>query len=263
MSKSFLMLSLVIVVLTTALILWWGSAGDQGGLPASSNTTVSRARPSQPIPEHPAFATLVGAVDPVVQAAQESATEAQVAAAQQAVGTLPRIAPDANEHAKSITKAFDEGRSYELSASRMPEPFDAAAYAKDPQSYLTRVIPGRVWQVLRPGEGVPALQPASAIRQDMKQGESVELAVQAVPNQPVTFTSFDCGSFPNGFPSQTIQADEKGRAAIKLTATRGMIAQVNILAGCPMASGQVLFRLHVDVPPAAEFVKTASVEAPK
>lgn len=247
MNPKILIVCGVIVALAVALALWW--EGASGAISAPSGEVATTARPA--IPAHPAAETLTPPLDPAVQAAEASRLEDAVAAATRAVGTLPRIAPDANEHAKSVTKAFDEGRSHELSASRMPEPFDAAAYTKDSQAYLTRVIPGRVWQVLKPGEGVPALQPASAIRQDLKQGESVELVVQAPPNQPVTFTSFDCGAFPNGFPSQTIQADEKGRAAIALTATRGMIAQVNILAGCPMASGQVLFRLNVDVSPAA------------
>ncbi|MFO0755759.1 MAG: hypothetical protein U0359_04680 [Byssovorax sp.] len=62
---------------------------------------------------------------------------------------------------------------------------------------------------------------------------------------PVTFTSFDMGAFDNGLASMTVQADAAGAASVAFTATRGTIDSVHVLAGSPMAVGQVQFLVQV------------------
>jgi len=88
----------------------------------------------------------------------------------------------------------------------------------------------------------------SDYRLPVVQGEAVRLAVQAVPESPVTFTSFDLGQFSNQLTTITVLADENGVASTEFLATPGTINDVNILAASPMASGQVKFVVNVSLP---------------
>ncbi|WP_146414996.1 hypothetical protein [Crateriforma conspicua] len=126
-----------------------------------------------------------------------------------------------------------------------PEAFDAGAYRSDPMGYVKAVVPGRVWQTAQPGPGVPVLASRSKLYQAVVQGEAVRLRVVTAAGAPVTFTTFDLGSFENRLPSITVAADDQGVAEASFTGTPGTINDVNILAASPMASGQLHFMVHV------------------
>jgi hypothetical protein len=128
----------------------------------------------------------------------------------------------------------------------IPAPFDRAAYEKDPTEYLSVSEPGRVWQAAQPGTDVPRITAFGPTRHAILSGESVALMVRAEPNMPVSFTSFDLGTFAeNGLPNITVAADERGYARAIWEATPGVIADARILCASPTASGQLSFIVTV------------------
>ena len=132
-----------------------------------------------------------------------------------------------------------------LTSSVKPKPFNKAEYDANPKAYLDVCEPGRIWDVAEPGPGVKQIDAKTDTVVDMKPGETVTLRVIAIPLAPVTFTSFDWGEFENRLTSITVQADARGIASARFTATPGTIGQVDILAASPLTSGQVKF--HVDI----------------
>ena len=159
--------------------------------------------------------------------------------------TVP-VKGDANPQVRSVAEALrDKNHPERLSPLVQPKPFDAAAYKANPSAYLAVVEPGRVFQTLQPGKDVPRLRPLSPQLQEVAQGESVTLRVQTVPNGVASFTSFDLGKFQNELTAITVQADDKGVAEVKFYGTPGTINEVKILAGSPMASGQIQFIVNV------------------
>jgi hypothetical protein len=66
-----------------------------------------------------------------------------------------------------------------------------------------------------------------------------------VAGRPVNFTSFDGGRFSNGLTAATVLADDAGFASTRFDATSGTINEVQILASCPVASGQARFTIIV------------------
>jgi len=158
-----------------------------------------------------------------------------------------RVAADANPNVVSVVEAARNGKHPErLSYMTLPKPFDKAAYEADPDAYLNVVEPGRVRQALEPGEGVPFIRENGLREFNVKSGGSVDLSVIAIKNAPVTFKSFDGGAFSNGLNSISVKADEKGVAVVKFTATKGTIAEVNIIAASPMTSDQINFVVRVE-----------------
>lgn len=165
------------------------------------------------------------------------------------IGTTPRVPVDANPQVKSVVEALKTGKNPErVSSLILPKPFDQATYLANPDAYLNIVEPGRIWQVAQPGKGVPRLTYLVERFQTIEQGQSVTLKVNAVKNAPVTFTSFDLGSFHNRLTSVTVKADAKGIAQAIFTGTPGTINDVNILVGSPMTSGQLKFTVNVEPP---------------
>ena len=160
-------------------------------------------------------------------------------------GTTPPITAD-NPQVRSAFEALKQGANHpeRLSPFIAPKPFDAVAYKANPQAYLDVAEPGRVFQSKPFAPGVAAIQPVSPYFQDVKQGESIELAVKVAPGAPVTFTSFDCGSFDNGLTTRTVAADAAGVARVKFLGMPGTVLETNILAASPMTSGQVRFKTN-------------------
>ncbi len=132
-----------------------------------------------------------------------------------------------------------------------PKPFDPAAFAANPQAYLDVVEPGRVFQSATPGAGVPVLEPVGVASFEIPEGGSCTLTVTTAPNMPVTFTAKDLGTFPNALTSITVQADDKGVASTVYSASGGVVAAAQVLAGSPAASGQVGFHIFVTSSPVA------------
>jgi hypothetical protein len=164
-------------------------------------------------------------------------------------GALPAIPGNANPQVKAVVEAVrDKNHPERLSVLASPKAFDAAAYKADPSSYLNTTEPGRVFQTAQPGEGVPVLKRVSADYSRVTQGESVMLRVKANPNDPISFTTFDCGCFDNKLTSITVKANDKGEAVARLTTTPGVYNDIHILAGSPLAAGQVRFVVNVSLP---------------
>lgn len=165
------------------------------------------------------------------------------------VGTAQPVSVGVNPQVESVVEAIRTGEHPErLSPLLRPEPFDRDAFTKDPQAYLDTVEPGRVFQTAQPGPGVEVLRQLSPRHITIKQGESVTLRVQAVPDAPVTFKSFDLGRFENDLTTISVQANEEGIAEAEFLGSPGTYNNVNILAGSPLTAGQVKFVVFVEVP---------------
>ena len=161
-------------------------------------------------------------------------------------GRTPAVPPDANPNVKSVAQALQTKTHPErLTAMIAPQPFNKDEYQKNPQAYLDVVEPGRVYQSAQPGPGVPVLQPAGSRYAVITQGQSTILSVKTLPGAPVTFTSFDLGRFENQLTSMTVAADSSGVAKVQFAAPPGTINAVRILAGSPLATGQVDFLVDV------------------
>lgn len=174
-------------------------------------------------------------------------------------GRLPAIKGDANPQVKKLVESFrDKKHPERFSTLIQPPPFDAKAYQADPESYLEVVEPGRVFQTAQPGRDVPRLMAAGFEYQKVNQGEPLKLSVQAPPGAPVTFTSFDTGQFSNLLSSITIKAGKDGLAEAEFVATPGTVGNINVLAGSPLASGQVKFLVDVRPPLASSAVADGS-----
>ena len=162
------------------------------------------------------------------------------------VGKPPELPANANANIASVveavtTRQFPERRSPLI----MPPPFNGAAFAANPQAYLNVVEPGRVFQSAAPGLQTPVLRTLEGASFMIAVGESCTLKVQTAPNAPVSFLTMDLGTFSNGLTAITVRADQQGVATATYSASDGVIADVNILAGSPMASGQVQFHVVV------------------
>jgi len=105
--------------------------------------------------------------------------------------------------------------------------------------------PGRIWQTAQPGLDVPVLTTLIAGTHTLAQGESVRLQVQAVAGFPVTFTTFDLGTFENSLTTVSVPANDDGVATATFTATPGSLFRAHVLAASPGASGQVHFEIYI------------------
>jgi len=151
-----------------------------------------------------------------------------------------------NPNVDSVISAMEsKTHSERLSPTVLPAAFDAKKYQDDPTAYLAVVEPGRVWQTAQPASNVQPLAANGRRFHNVQQRESVRLSVRATPGAPVTFTSFDLGVFQNRLPSITVAANEQGDAEAVFTAVEGTIADAAIVAGSPLHSGQVRFRVTV------------------
>lgn len=165
------------------------------------------------------------------------------------VGVTQPIPMDANPMTQSVGEAVLKGGHPErLSPLIVPAKFDPQAYRADPQKYLNTVEPGRIWQPAQPGPDVPRVEAASKGRTEVLQGEWVTLKVKAIPDAPVTFSSFDLGAFSNQLTSVTVAADKDGVASAQFVGTPGTYNEVRIMAASPVTSGQVNFEVTVVVP---------------
>lgn len=96
---------------------------------------------------------------------------------------------------------------------------------------------------------MPALTLVGAGYRRIATGDIVRLAITAPPGAPVSWTSFDCGRFAdNGLNAVTVAAGADGVASVNFEATAGTTGDVDILAGCPLASGQL--HIVVEIAPA-------------
>lgn len=215
------------------------SAGPAGAVPAiAEKSTVRGENPAKA--EDAAAEAERKAFDPTAQPAGAPAGKAGEG--------FVKVA--GNPHARSVAEALVKKEHPErLSALISPKPFDKAAFEADPLGYCQVIEPGRVQLCMQPGPGVPALRATGAHQFRAQPEGEVKLEVKAAAKSPVTFTSFDAGTFAESkLNSVTVQADDNGLAHATFVATSGADGDVNILAGCPLTSGQVRFVVMVDSP---------------
>jgi hypothetical protein len=133
-----------------------------------------------------------------------------------------------------------------LSTTAALPPFDLAEFEAHPKEYLAQVIPARAMQTAEPAADVPALRMQSQARAAIATGEVAPLWVKGEPGAPVTFTTFDGGTFKeNGLTSVTVQANANGLAVAHYTAGPGIGGDINIVAGSPLSSGTQRFFIRV------------------
>ncbi|MCH2209560.1 MAG: hypothetical protein MK132_27390, partial [Lentisphaerales bacterium] len=165
----------------------------------------------------------------------------------QGYGQTPEVAEN-NPQVDSVKEALINGGYPErLSPLIRPTAFDSNAYSNDEsyrKKYLATAEYGRVFQSVNPGKSIPKTERISPYYQQVAQGETINLTLKSAPKMPVTFTSFDLGKFSNGLTTQTVEADESGHAQVTFHGMPGTIANVNILASSPAASGQVKFLVY-------------------
>ncbi|MEM9347930.1 MAG: hypothetical protein AAGB26_15080 [Planctomycetota bacterium] len=179
-------------------------------------------------------------------------------------GQTPGVGFDASAQTLAAVEAVRTGEHPErlnvLTGSKLG--FDRGRFVEDAayrREYLGVAEPGRVFASAQPGEGVPVIHRLGRRFEQIQQGGSVALRVSVGPegaSMPVTFTSLDLGRFAGSeLTSVTVQADEYGLAEAVFHAPPGTIADVQILAASPVASGQSRFVVNVLRPgtlPAAE-----------
>jgi hypothetical protein len=134
----------------------------------------------------------------------------------------------------------------------LPEAFDRAAYDRDPDAYLSKVVPGRIFQSAQPGPDVTPIASVGRQYHNVIQGESVTLEVRVAPAQPVVFHTQAVGEFNNRLTTYSVAADEKGVARATYLATTGTQGLVNIIASSPVHSEQVEFVVNVSLPTKAD-----------
>jgi len=147
---------------------------------------------------------------------------------------------------RAAQEARDTGRYPERLSSNIIKPFDRAAWESDPDSYLNTSEPGRVFATAEPSHEIMAIQRIGDVGRELKRGQDVELAVRVPPGAPVSFNSFDMGSFAgSNRTSITVRADDEGVARVRFSVSPGVASNCRILAGSPFASGQVAFDVDV------------------
>ena len=139
-----------------------------------------------------------------------------------------------------------------ISSIFLPKQFDEERYFDDPEDYISRIEPGRVFQPKQPGRNVQRIDIVGKNAFSMIRNETVSFRVRAISNAPVSFTSFDLGTFENGLSAITVKADGDGIAEVQFKAGNGSFNQVNILAASPMTSGQAKYIVTVEMPRTAK-----------
>jgi hypothetical protein len=156
---------------------------------------------------------------------------------------LSRPAGD-NPNVRSIVEASRSHKHPErLSPLATPSPFDAAAFAANPQAYLDVVEPGRCFRTAKNlGPDTPQLKAESPRLLRVAPGGKVPLLVMSAPHAPVTFTAFTGGSFEeNGLNSISVQADARGYAVVNFAAPPDGRAVLHVLVGSESAVGNVRY----------------------
>lgn len=253
----------------TAAAVWlrWGDAAPAVPPQDQQNSAVrpspESVQPSQTPAPDTATPAPQSTADPTDAGREISAETAAAAAARgpSGYGSFPSVPRDANPAVTAVYEAIETGSHPErLSPLMLPAPFDAQAWRSDPDAYLRISEPGRIWQVAQPAPETPRLRPLVPLVHEVEQNQRVTLIVRAAPDAPVSWNVGDGGVFTaNRLPAITVRSSATGEASVEYLPTSGTVAAVEILCGCPLASGQVHFRVHVAHPdrPIAPVVKAA------
>jgi hypothetical protein len=128
-----------------------------------------------------------------------------------------------------------------------PDPFDATRFAGETAyrtTYLSGIIPGRVWLSADPSPDIPPLLAMVEPVQQVAQNQTLIIRLSGAPNAPVSLTCLGSGSFPvNQRNAITVLSDAAGVATVEFRTKNP--GDVPILAASPMASGRIRFLLEV------------------
>ena len=170
-------------------------------------------------------------------------------------GRAPFLKGDENPQVAGLMAEItnqDKDKQDELRVAKStffaPEPFDREKYEADPETYLNKIRPGRVFQPAQPGPDVKQLTAMSPAFTSVLQGEAVQLKVQADPGVPVAFHTQETGTFDNKLKTITVAANKDGIAEAKFTLGPGTSGLLNVLAASPVHSQQVKFTVRVALP---------------
>ena len=165
-------------------------------------------------------------------------------------GKAPFLQGDENPQVAGLFAELQQEQPLAAAQSVLfaPEPFDLASYQKDPETYLNKIRPGRVFQSAQPGPESQPIEPIGKTYQEVIQGERVVLQVKAKPSMPVTFHTQQLGEFENRLKTISVAANEEGVAEVKYLAGPGTIGLINILAASPVHAEDVHFMVDVALP---------------
>ncbi len=143
----------------------------------------------------------------------------------------------------------DEAARARVTSTRVkPEPFNREQFLSDPDTYVQRIRPARVYDPAQPGPDVTPLEALTTPFQSILQGEQINFRVKADPGMPVAFYTPQVGTFDNLLSSITVVADEEGIATAAYRAGPGSQGLTDVLAASPVHSGQLQFRVIVELP---------------
>ncbi|MCM8539998.1 MAG: hypothetical protein NE328_06945 [Lentisphaeraceae bacterium] len=151
---------------------------------------------------------------------------------------------------QSVVKAMSDPKEKGSHVSPLikAKPFDKSRFSSDAnyrEKYLNSAEPGRVYQVDSKSQFKLARQ--TPYYQEVVQGESVNISVQAEPNMPVSITSFDLGKFANHLTYQTVLADSSGTAIFEFFGMPGTFNDSKILVSSPTSRGQLKFVVRTKI----------------
>ena len=168
-------------------------------------------------------------------------------------GRAKSVSADSNEQVAGLIRelAMKNGPAAAKSALFAPEAFDLPTYLTDPNAYLEKIRPGRVFDPAQEGTRVTRLASDTQRYQKVIQGETVWLRIKAEPEMPVSFSTTQVGKFENQLPAITVAADASGVASVQFTPGSGSLGLNDILVASPVHTGQLRFLVDVLLPGAA------------
>ncbi|MCM8531742.1 MAG: hypothetical protein NE330_11315 [Lentisphaeraceae bacterium] len=168
-------------------------------------------------------------------------------------GQTPAVTKDQITESKQLQSAIEAVKDSKNFASRLTPLAKATSFEKKRflsdrvyrEEYLSTAEPARVYQT--DDSSKFKIKRKTPYFQEVVQGESVFLSVEAEPNMPVSITSFDLGKFANHLTYQTVLADSSGTATFEFFGMPGTFNNTNILASSPTSIGQVKFVVYTKI----------------
>lgn len=146
-----------------------------------------------------------------------------------------------------VTIAVAVHSEYPHTVIAHPDPFDATRFAGElayRTTYLSGIIPGRVWLSADPSPDIPPLLAMVEPVQQVAQDQTLSIRLSGAPNAPVSLTCLGSGFFPaNQRNAITVLSDAAGVATVAFRTKHP--GDVPILAASPLASGRIRFLLEV------------------
>ena len=252
------LLSILALVIFAAMIWGWlgKSLTDKDSLsrisPVStdSNPPVRKSTPNfiPQIVEQPE-STVKDRQSPLMKLSPEALAYAdnERVALEKGPGKNPYITDAQIQESKQLQSAVEATKNPGKYSSRLSplvraEAFDKIRFKTDKayrEGYLSTAEPSRVYQVDDSSEYT--IKRKSPYYQEVMQGESVTITVEAEPGMPVSLTSFDLAPLANHLTFQTVVADSAGSATFEIFGKEGVFNDSSFLCSAPTCRGQLKF----------------------